>query len=280
MMKKDIQENHEIFINRIKVAEAHCWLEKSESFDKIIIQSLVEKFKKSSYMERIGFNAEEDLAIFLESVISGDQECTFSTADCLEIFQTINEVFLVLSKYLQGEVIQLFILPTHSRFVLEKMSGTGGFCTNHNSIIITLNPKKGIKEALTQSIIHEFTHAVSPFYDMEKMSLGEGFIFDGLAEHFLEQTYSKYKPFLTASLSKEEALKEFSNLRAHLESKDVEVYRKVFFGTGEYKLWAGYSIGYFAVGEYLKDKKHVSWADLLRSDPKKILKEIVSKYEL
>ncbi|MBT4651756.1 hypothetical protein HOC13_04525 [Candidatus Woesearchaeota archaeon] len=51
---------------------------------------------------------------------------------------------------------------------------------------------------------------------------------------------------------------------------------EVFYGTGKYPNWTGYSIGYYLVEKYLENKQEVDWNKLLRKDPKEILSSLQS----
>jgi len=62
-----------------------------------------------------------------------------------------------------------------------------------------------------------------------------------------------------------------AEIKPLLHENDFEKYSEVFFGTGKYPLWTGYSIGYFLVKKYLKKQKIIKWKEVLKVNPEEIL---------
>ena len=62
-------------------------------------------------------------------------------------------------------------------------------------------------------------------------------------------------------------------LKDKLDSENFDDYIEVFYGSGKYPNWSGYTIGYNLITKYLEGKENVNWNDLLRKNPKEILKE-------
>ena len=77
---------------------------------------------------------------------------------------------------------------------------------------------------------------------------------------------------ISKAISKEESRKLFIEIKPILKENDFDKYSEVFFGTGEYPLWAGYTTGYFLVKKYLDKQETIKWKELLKINPKEILK--------
>jgi uncharacterized protein YjaZ len=169
----------------------------------------------------------------------------------------------------------LFIFPCFNKFTIESMNGLGGFCSSKNVILIFLNKNgKNWKRYLKETIYHEFAHSVSNFYKGGEFSIGDGLIFEGLAEHFRENIIGGEHAPYSKALSIDEIKKYLNKLKPKLNSMDLDLYMEVFFGVGEYPNWTGYSIGYYLIEKYLKEKKEVNWNKLLRENPKEILNKL------
>ena len=69
-------------------------------------------------------------------------------------------------------------------------------------------------------------------------------------------------------------MKIFYKLKDRLDDDSFETYNEIFYGKGGYPLWAGYTIGYYLIEDYLKKQKDIDWKKMLRENPNKILKEI------
>jgi len=271
------QERRNLFIKNRKIAEVFFKLENIKNFDNNsdFIESLVKKC--SNQLQVIGFEDLREFKDFLNFVVFGAEK--FIPRDCLEINKKIvsNIITKVLHRCISlfdKEIIKIFVFPTFNNFVVEKMNGVCGFCTNKNVILLTLAPVGKWRLSLESAVAHELAHALSPYYDMSKISIGEGLIFDGIAEHLREHFIDGEKAIWVKKFSKQEAIKFFNKLKPYLEVRDIDFYKEVFFGAGKYPLWVGYAAGYYLVGAYLKNKKPVNWKEIIKADPKKILDEI------
>ncbi len=173
----------------------------------------------------------------------------------------------------------IFIFPCFDKFTFERMNGSGGFCPKEGVILIFLNTEaKNWEKILPFTIAHEFAHSVSGYYGGGDYNIGQGLIFEGLAEQFRETVLGgKPAPFSKA-INEKEILKNLEKIKNKMEINDLNLHFEIFFGQGEnYPLWAGYTIGYYLVRRYLKDKKDVNWNKLLRINPKEILEEVLEE---
>ena len=176
---------------------------------------------------------------------------------------------------LENEEINIFFFETRDQFITDEMGGSSGFCTNKNCILVLLNVDKFTEEGLKNTIAHELAHAISSYYDMGSMSVGQGIIFDGLAENFREAFIDKTKSKIVSQLKEEEVGYWFNKIKPILKSKDLKDYQEVFFGTGKYPLWLGYAIGYYIIKDNLSKINKLSWKKILRKDPNLILKSVI-----
>lgn len=168
--------------------------------------------------------------------------------------------------------VHIFVFPTFSEFVKEKMNGSTGYSPWKDTILVYINPACISDNAIRSTICHEFAHAVAQNYN-ELRTILDQLVFDGVAEHFRESVINGDKAPWVKALTEEEAKKIFSEIKDRLESDNNAIRREIFYGAGKYPLWTGYTIGYFIVSSFLKKQKTVSWDDILKMPPKKILSE-------
>lgn len=192
-----------------------------------------------------------------------------------KISKLTKEALEKISEVLDKREIHLYLFPTLSKFTIEKMKGSSGRWIWKNVIYIDVFPGENWEEYFKGTLIHETAHTLSDYYSNE-ISIGEGIIFEGLAEHFQEK-FIGVKNSWTKAFPKKKIQEIFKEIKANLDKKDHDLYNDLFFGTGKYPLWTGYTIGYFLIEEYLKKHKKFSWKKLLRENPNKILKEIVNR---
>jgi uncharacterized protein YjaZ len=190
-----------------------------------------------------------------------------------KIFYLTKDALSKCHKELPAKFTKIFLFPSFSSFVKNKMGGVGGFSPWKNIILIDINPRaKGWETALKNSICHEYNHSVAyTFHKWE--SLLDSIIFEGLAEHFRRQVVGGKRAPWTKVVSQKECKIYFSELKKRLNSKSHQLYEEVFFGKSNYPFWFGYSLGYNIVRSFFQKNKEKSWAEIIKIKPKDILKQ-------
>ena len=273
-----MESENKIIINGKSLAEVIFFETSKITNPKEFVKSGLERFDTNFFITA-GFSTKKDFADFFTKFVIGKNETSkifpFGDDIKINIINSIKEVLKKCSCVFDKEIIKILISPSIDEFSLKRMGGVNGYCTSRLTIFIGINLlNKNWKNNFEKTLAHELAHALSPFYDMENMSIGEGIVFDGIAENFKEKFVDKEKSPWVKSVSKGDSVKIFNNIKSKLGSRDVNLYSQIFFGTGKYPLWAGYSIGYYLIKSYIK-LNNLNWKELLRKDPKEILKEIV-----
>ena len=148
---------------------------------------------------------------------------------------------------------------------LDEVGGIGGFTPNAHVIFISLNPqyrdfKKAINDELPFTLAHELHHTIRWQKQVKGDTLLEALVFEGLSEHFAQELTGRTNPSPWAqALTREQ--KDIYSLKAK-ETWSKPTYNNAlwFFGSNPELVprWAGYTIGYDLVEEYLQanpDKK-------------------------
>lgn len=259
--------------------EIQVFLENLESKNpKKIIQNILNEIQEDGKIGFAGFSNKKalknTLKKFMFSRVGEDLYFKIPSKEIDKILEVSKEILEKLEKYSSNKK-HVFVFPCFDNFTIKKMNGLGGFCPWKNVILIFLNPQKSWENSLKETIIHEFVHSISPFYKGGNFSIGEGLIFEGLAENFREKVFGGESAPYSKALNEEEAMEILNEIKDKLNSKNWNEYIEIFYGTKKYALWAGYSIGYYLIKRYLKNKVKINWNELLRGDPKKILSEII-----
>ncbi|MBS3060721.1 MAG: hypothetical protein J4432_04410 [DPANN group archaeon] len=130
----------------------------------------------------------------------------------------------------------------------------------------------GWKTSLRETIAHEYCHSITK-YPIANNSILDAIIYEGMAEHYRENVVGgKTAPWASA-LSRNESKAQLKKLKSKLNSKSHKLFQQVFFGSSEYPLWTGYSIGYQIIKEFMKRSPNVTWKEIMALDPKKILRQ-------
>lgn len=196
------------------------------------VDKILDMVKYSEKIGYAGYLEKEALRKFLDwSIYGQDSVPEWKPVDVEKIKEEIGDV----------KDLEVFVFPTLNKFTIEKLNCVQGFCLWKNTIILGVYGDCSVKE----TFYHELCHAICLNY-FSRETLLDDFIFDGLAEHFVEE-HLKIKSKLVL-LSKEEALKIFNDVKDKLNRTDLN--SELFYGTGKYPLWAGYSVGYYLVKDF------------------------------
>ena len=231
-----------------------------------IIIGILENLQKTDEIGYAGYDEKKWIKMSLERFIpnyKGENSINYVNEEdrkkarniCIETLKKQRELF---------DKIHVFLFPTFDEFVKKKMGGVTGFCSGYNVILIFINFEGDWEKNVKGVVLHELTHAISPYYKGGDFSIGEGMILDGLAEHFREGIMKNGKSPLCTVLNKEESDKIFEELKDKLDSKDLDLYQEVFYGTGKYPTWTGYAIGYNLITKFLEGKEEIDWKELLK----------------
>ncbi len=223
-----------------------------------------------------GFSTKAALHDYLMGTVFGEKESDneiFKLAlDREKIIKAIKKAVIPCSNTLPSGTVHIFIFPTFSRFVKERMSGTTGYTPWKNTILVFVNPlNQRWEKALVGTVSHEFNHSVFLRYNKCE-SLLDSMIFEGLAEHFREQTVGGERAPWTKVLDLKQSKGLLVEMKSEgmLQSTDKNVYRAVFFGNEKYTLWTGYTIGYFIITSFFNHYPTLLWKETMTMSPRDI----------
>lgn len=158
---------------------------------------------------------------------------------------------------------KIAIYSSKDTFIKNKMGGVGADTLQENQITLYINPTKGWKKELVNSIAHEYSHLA--VLDVRKWStVLDSLIIEGIAENFREEVMGGKRAPWTKALTKKESKDLLKKLRSKLKLKAEKLHHYLFFGSKEYKMWSGYTLGYFIVKEFRNKYPYMQWRDLVK----------------
>ncbi|MBS3171654.1 hypothetical protein J4449_03520 [Candidatus Woesearchaeota archaeon] len=252
------------------IAEVFLYFDYRKKNEKEFIKSIL---KETPFINSIGYAGFINKDWFLNNLLSYKIRVPSKSIDIVEICKIIEKTLLTYSKLLRRK-IYIFVFPTKDEFISKKMGGVSGITIWKNTILIYINPKiKNWRRELKETVAHESAHILGNYYGQS--TLRECFVYEGIAEHFREFFVGGKRAPWTKAVTKKESILLLKKLKNKLDSKSDKLYRGVFFGTGKYPLWVGYTIGYYIVEEYLKKQKNIDWDKIIKTKPRVILKEFL-----
>jgi uncharacterized protein YjaZ len=269
-------KKYEFEINKVPV-EINSYLDEVYLEKNELIKSILKQTKPNQEIGWGGFIKKDYFKKFLERKIQSEEEIKNKsiTLSQEEIIKETKESLNKCSSFLEKK-LSIFILPTYSKFISEKMNGSGGINTWKNVFFIQISPfenKEKQKESIQHTVAHELGHALSKEHRIQNIfrMLKE----EGLNEHFREEIIGGGRDPWTKAISKKESVKIFKEVKEKIKSGKKITYLELFHGKGEYPRWAGYTIGYYLIENYLKKLKgKPDWKKLFETPSKEIINQI------
>ncbi|MCE3280061.1 MAG: hypothetical protein K0S44_2252 [Bacteroidetes bacterium] len=184
---------------------------------------------------------------------------------------------------LSNDSLTIYILPANpdSRMIIEKMIGIMGLTAGSKQIILTIEPEiPGWENMLEYAVAHEFNHAFWTKVNFAKSSrwtLLDYLVFEGRGDYFAHLLYPNVIAPWTKALTENQKLDLWNKIKPNLQSEDISYQMEVMFGSRNYPVWGGYSVGYDIVLSALTNNKKLKEDNWTNLGSDKILEE--SKYK-
>lgn len=174
--------------------------------------------------------------------------------------------------YNQIPILNKKIAIYHSKdaFIKDRMGGVGADALQEDIINIQINPTKGWRKELANSIAHEYSHLA--VLDVRKWeNVLDSLIIEGIAENFREEVIGGKMAPWTKALTKNEGKKLLEKLKNRLKLKSETLHHPLFFGSKDYKMWSGYSLGYLIVKDFRRIYPNINWKDVIKLKSSEVL---------
>jgi hypothetical protein len=228
-----------------------------------VIESIVSKIDDSE-IGFAGFGTKDDLKGTLVQEMQ-DSGGIFKTDDFkkYDLLPVIERAIARCHKVVFIEKTNVFLFPTLSKFVKEKMMGVTGFTPWKNTIHVYVGAFESDWESvIAGTIFHEYCHAVMLNFHEWNTNL-DTLIFEGMAELFREENSESYNPLWISVFSEDEGKKIFAGLLRNLDNRGALEDEKL-------PLWTKYTLGYQIVKNFRNKNKNIVWKDLVRMSPQEI----------
>lgn len=170
-----------------------------------------------------------------------------------------------------NESLTIYIIPVNPNFkqVIEGMSGIMGLTAGSKQIILTIEPDiLGWENMLEYAVAHEFNHAYWTNLNFEKSTnwtLLDYLVFEGKGDYFAHSLYPSVIAPWTMALTQNQISDLWDKIKPNLQSEDIGLQMEIMFGSRNYPVWGGYSVGYDIVKTALENNKNLKadyWTNL------------------
>lgn len=195
-----------------------------------------------------------------------------------EIEEIISSAFHLCNKHLKNNNITFYIIPLSSddREIINKMGGVTGLTIGSKQIFLTIDfTVKSWKEVLEYAVAHEFNHSYHFSISSDtilRFTLLRNLISEGMADSFAHLLYPKVRVPWTSALSDKEKAELWSKIKPDLQNDDPALLNSVMFGSKDYPIWGGYTLGYDIIQTASKNRPDFFKTKRTISDDEKILK--------
>ncbi|MBA2613550.1 MAG: hypothetical protein H0U95_16420 [Bacteroidetes bacterium] len=168
----------------------------------------------------------------------------------IDIEKIISEAFTLCNKQIKNDSVTFYMIPLSSdiKEIVNKMGGVTAQTAGSKQIILTIDfSVNSWKEMLKYTVAHEFNHSYWTninFSNNYKMTLLSYIIFEGKADSFAHSLYPNVKAPWTTSLNASEKTALWKKIMLKLQSDDQYLLASVMFGSEDYPIWGGYTLGY------------------------------------
>jgi len=247
---------------------------------KELVDRILEMMKKKESITYAGHTDEEGLREGILKHLGNaniEKYKPLSKLQKEEIQKQIGETISECNKHLplptKNYVFVFPYLPAENEKVFEGIMGVARYsCVFH----LFISPELWSSKVLANTVAHELNHTIFYYYhydDFNNYTLLDEMLLEGLAENFREQIVDKTPALWAIALNQKEALKTLDSMDDKLlSSKEPKTIQGVLFGNERFKRWTGYSIGYWLVKKLIQKKPDLSWNEIMKLQPKEILK--------
>ncbi len=246
---------------------------KGKIYDEKLINPLINNyFSKCEYLDlfRYGYSYFIPDTMGIEHAING------INANKNEIEEAIHKSINKCSEYLKDDSITFYVQPPNiSRSeILNKMGGVTGMTVGGKHILITVDTDvNGWKDGMEYCVAREFLHSywTNTHYDSTfKWTLLRYLAYEGKADIFAKKLYPTAKAPWTSALDEPKKVELWKKITPRLHTRNFFFIPEVMFGSKEYPLWSGYTLGYKMVEDALKSQPNLKLEEWVALDAEKL----------
>lgn len=192
-----------------------------------------------------------------------------------QISQTAKQALANASKLFgYHRYVEIVIFSSAPDFVIPQV-GIGAHATIQGDVVVNIDflrrdITRVIKNELPSTLYHELSHVVrkSVHQDLYETLL-ESLVTEGIASYIEKKVFGKNVPYI----------KRIRNEREYWQKARKDMNKKTynhaewFFGRGKLPRWIGYRLGYLLVDSFMKRRKNLSFAQLARTESRKVARE-------
>lgn len=173
-----------------------------------------------------------------------------------------------------GSIFYIIPASTVRNNLLARMGGVTGSTAGGKHTFLVVDPDVPTwSEHLEYATAHEYNHqywvrnCYSPNFEW---SMLEYLFFEGKADSFAHLLYPKVKVAWTSALTETGKIELWARIKPGLNKHDMRLLGEVMFGSQNYPLWGGYTLGFDLVQTALKNNPELEKQNWTKMDAAKL----------
>lgn len=184
-------------------------------------------------------------------------------------------------EYIENDSLIIYITPVslEKKQIIKQMGGVMGLTAGSKQIILTIDTDVlGWENVLQYVVAHEYNHAYwteKNFLKLTKWTLLDHLVFEGKADYFAHLIYPKVAIPWTMALTGKQKEDLMNRVKSNFQNENISLHMEIMFGSKNYPIWGGYSLGYDIVSLALANNSNLKvseWTNLRADTILKLMK--------
>jgi uncharacterized protein YjaZ len=247
---------------------------KRKIFDQILLDPLVNgDFSKCEYLDmfRFGYSYFVPDTVGIQSIINNINK------NKQEIDEVIHKAVTKSQAYINTDSVIFYIQPPNiaSSDILTKMGGVSGMTVGKKRILFSVDPAvANWKESLEHATAGECysSYWTNKYYDSTfKWTMLRYMVWKGKADAFQKMVYPTANMPWTVALDEPKKAEMWAKIKPKLNTRNFFFMSEVMFGSNNYPLWTGFTLGYSIVNDALTKNPNMKFEEWDKLDAEKFM---------
>ncbi len=247
---------------------------KRKIFDEILLDPLVNgDFSKCEYLDMFRFG----YSYFVPDTVGMPRIINDINKNKAEIDEAIHKAITKSNTYITNDSITFYVQPPNiaNSDILTRMGGVSGMAVGSKHILLSIDPSvANWKESLEHAVAGECygSYWTKKNHDSTfKWTVLRYLVYVGKANAFRLMVYPTANTPWVKALDEPKKAEMWAKIKPKLNTRNFFYISEVMFGSKDYPLWTGFTIGYCIVNDALIKNPNLKFEDWDKLDAEKIV---------
>lgn len=246
---------------------------KRKVFEKTLLDPLVNgDFSKCEYLDMFRFG----YSYFVPDTVGIPRIINNINKNKAEIDEAIHKAVNKSSAYISNDSITFYVQPPNiaNSDILTRMGGVSGMAVGSKHILLSVDPAvNNWKESLEHAVAGEFygSYWTKKHHDSTfKWTMLRYLVYVGKSNKFRLMIYPTANTPWVKALDEPKKAEMWAKIKPKLNTRNFFYISEVMFGSNDYPLWTGFTLGYSIVDDATSKNPSLKFEDWDKMDAEKI----------